>query len=204
MNENPLKLRKLHHVEFLVGNARQAAFFYRRAFGFSLKAYAGLETGLRQCASYALTQGCVDFVVSTPLLSDEVMSEHIKRHGDGVRDIAFEVEDADLAFEQAISFGAEPAIPPFTLSDKNGSVRRAAIRTYGDTLHSFLSMNDYNGPFLPGFESMPIQGRDAGILRVDHLVGNVELGKMQTWADWYSRVLGFRRYMSFDDKDIST
>jgi 4-hydroxyphenylpyruvate dioxygenase len=201
---NPLKLRNLHHVEFLVGNARQAAFFYRQAFGFSLEAFAGLETGRREYASYVLGQSAVKFVFSTPLLPGDLMGEHIKTHGDGVRDIAFEVDDADHSFEVAMSLGAEAAVRPRTLSDKRGAIRHAAIRTYGDTIHSFISKKEYEGPFLPGFESMRVEGRDAGILRVDHLVGNVELGKMNGWADWYSHVLGFRRYMSFDDKDIST
>jgi len=204
MEANPLKLKKLHHVEFLVGNARQAAFFYRQAFGFSVAAYAGLETGRRRYASYVLAQAKVRFVFSTPLVSEEIMSEHIKKHGDGVRDIAFEVENADHAFEVALNCGAEAAIRPEILSDQYGSVRHAAIRTYGDTIHSFISKDDYTGPFLPGYEPMSMQGRDAGILCVDHLVGNVESGKMDFWADWYDRVLGFRRYMSFDDKDIST
>lgn len=204
MDENPLRLKKLHHIEFLVGNAKQAAYFYRNAFGFSNEAYAGLETGRRQHASYALTQGEVRFVFSSPLLPDEIMSEHIKKHGDGVRDIAFEVEDADQAFKSALSMGAEPAIEPQTRSDSHGEIRHAAIRTYGDTIHSFISKKDYHGPFLPGFESMSIPGKGCGLVRVDHLVGNVELGKMNVWAEWYSRVLGFSRYMSFDDKDIST
>lgn len=204
MSDNPLKLKRLHHVEFLVGNARQAEFYYRCAFGFSTAAYAGLETGKRDCASYLLNQGAVNFVFTTPLRPDDSLSEHIRKHGDGVRDIAFEVEDADLSFERALSFGAEPAVPPRTLSDKHGSVRHSAIRTYGDTIHSFISKTGYSGPFLPGFEPMRVEGRDAGILRVDHLVGNVELGKMNVWADWYHKVLGFERYMSFDDKDIST
>ena len=204
MTENPLRLRKLHHIEFLVGNARQAAFFYRRAFGFSATAYSGLETGRRDCASHLLTQGSVNFVFSTPFNPDDVASEHIRKHGDGVRDIAFEVADADRSFELALLSGAEPAIPPRTLSDEHGAVRQAAVRTYGDTIHSFISNSGYRGPFLPGFVSERIEGRDAGILGVDHLVGNVELGKMNAWADWYRRVLGFNRYMSFDDKDIST
>lgn len=204
MEENPLKLRKLHHIEFLVGNAKQSAYFYRHAFGFSPVAYAGLETGQRQHTSYVLTQGKARFVLTTPLLPDEAMSEHVKKHGDGVRDIAFEVQDADQAFESALARGAQAAIHPRTLADKNGSIRHAAIRTYGDTIHSFISSGDYEGPFLPGYESIPKQGKDAGILCVDHLVGNVELGRMNSWADWYSRVCGFHRYMSFDDKDIST
>jgi 4-hydroxyphenylpyruvate dioxygenase len=204
MEDNPLKLRKIHHIEFWVGNAKQATYFYRHAFGFSQLAYSGMETGQRECTSYALQQGQVRFVFTTPLRPDHPINEHMKMHGDGVRDIAFEVQDADQAYEFAVARGAQPAIEPRTLSDKHGSIRHAAIRTYGDTIHSFVCPNGYTGPFMPGYESVPAPGKDAGILRVDHLVGNVELGKMSYWADWYSRVCGFRRYMSFDDKDIST
>jgi 4-hydroxyphenylpyruvate dioxygenase len=202
--ENPLRLRQIHHVEFWVGNAKQAAFFYQHAFGFSGVAYAGLETGRRNAASYVLQQGKARFVLTTPLTSDGPMAEHVRLHGDGVRDIAFQVDDADAAFEAAVSRGAQPAIEPYDEADQHGSVRRAAVHTYGDTIHSFVSVDDYRGPFLPGFEAREVPGRDAGILRVDHIVGNVELGKMDYWADWYSRVLGFKRYISFDDKDIST
>jgi 4-hydroxyphenylpyruvate dioxygenase len=204
MHENPLRLKSIHHVEFLVGNAKQAAFFYRQAFGFSQAAYAGLETGSRDQTSYLLTQGKTRFVFSTPLCPEGAAAEHITRHGDGVRDIAFHVEDADRAFEEAVKRGAEIAIQPHDLKDDHGRVRRAAIKTYGDTIHSFISYHDYNGPFLPGFVDRVVPGKDAGILRVDHMVGNVELGKMNEWADWYDRVLGFKRYISFDDKDIST
>ncbi|HXE79452.1 MAG TPA: 4-hydroxyphenylpyruvate dioxygenase [Vicinamibacterales bacterium] len=202
--DNPLRLRQIHHIEFWVGNAKQAAFFYRNAFGFSQAAYAGLETGKRDAASYVLQQGKVRFLFRTPLSPDGFMAEHIRLHGDGVRDIVFQVDDVDAAFEEAVKRGAEPAIEPYDEADEHGTVRRAAIHTYGDTIHSFLSDDDYRGPFLPGFTEAVVPGRDAGILRVDHIVGNVELGKMNEWADWYSRVLGFTRYISFDDKDIST
>jgi 4-hydroxyphenylpyruvate dioxygenase len=204
MEENPLRLKGLHHIEFLVGNARQAAYFYRNAFRFSLKAYAGLETGRRESASYVLQQGAARFVFSTPLNPEGAMSEHIRKHGDGVRDIAFEVEDADQSFELALSFGAQEALRPQILSDRHGKAHHAAVCTYGDTIHSFISYENYDGPFLPGYEPMTATAKDAGIRRVDHVVGNVELGKMDAWADWYHRVLGFRRYMTFDDKDIST
>ena len=202
--ENPLQIKRIHHVEFLVGNARQAAFFYRKAFGFSQLAYRGQETGSREMASYVLTQGKANFVVSTPLNPLHPASEHIRRHGDGIRDIALEVGDADLAFEQALARGAEAAEAPHDLKDEFGTVRRAAIRTYGDTIHSLLSRRGYTGPFLPGYAEQRIAGEDAGILRIDHMVGNVELGQMNRWADFYSRVFGFHRFISFDDKDIST
>jgi len=204
MPDNPLRLRQIHHVEFWVGNAKQAAFFYGHAFGFSQVAYSGLETGCRTETSYALEQGRARFVLTTPLSMGHPASDHLRRHGDGVRDIVFLVDDADRAFEEAVRRGARPAIEPHDVSDDHGTIRRGAIHTYGDTLHSFLSLGSYAGPFLPGFVARPVPLPDAGILRVDHIVGNVELGRMEEWAEWYSRVLGFRRYITFDDKDIST
>lgn len=202
--ENPLKLKRVHHVEFWAGNAKQSAFFYRKAFGFSQLAYSGLETGNRDAASYVLSQGKVRFVISSPLRPDHPGSEHIRRHGDGVIDIALLVEDADFAFAEAVKRGARPAMEPHDLTDANGTVRRAAIHTYGETIHSFLSVRDYDGPFLPGYQPAEIAGDPAGLLVVDHIVGNVELGKMNEWAEFYSRVMGFSRYITFDDKDIST
>jgi 4-hydroxyphenylpyruvate dioxygenase len=204
MNENPLKLRKIHHVELWVGNARQSADFYRRTFGFSEFAYAGLETGQRTLASHALSQGTIRLVLSSPLTAQHEACAHIARHGDGVRDIAFEVDDAGRAFEEAVRRGAQPAIEPHAETDAHGTIERAAVHTYGDTIHSFVTRRGYSGPFLPGFAESKIPGTDAGLLRIDHIVGNVELGKMNAWADWYSEVLGFKRYITFDDKDIST
>ena len=204
MQQNPLRLKSIHHVEFWVGNARQAAYFYRRAFGFSQVAYAGLETGQRDHTSYVLAQGRIRFVLTTPLAPELPASEHIRCHGDGVRDIAFHVDDAEAAFVEAVRRGARPAIEPRELRDEHGAVRHAAIHTYGDTLHSFISNGSYRGPFLPGFVERHVPGDEIGLLRIDHMVGNVELGRMNDWAEWYSRVLGFDRFISFDDKDIST
>jgi 4-hydroxyphenylpyruvate dioxygenase len=204
MNGNPLQLKSIHHVELWVGNAKQAAFYYRTALGFSQFAYAGLETGSREAASYALRQGKSVLVLRTPLNASGFMTEHLCKHGDAVRDIAFVVGDADQAFHEAVQRGAKAAMEPFTESDESGSVRRAAIHTYGDTIHSLISNIDYKGPFLPGYRAGDVPGSEAGILRTDHIVGNVELGKMNEWADFYSRVCGFHRYINFDDKDIST
>ena len=201
---NPLQIKRIHHVEFWVGNARQAAFYYRNAFGFSQAAYRGQETGSREMASYALTQGKATFVVSTPLTDSHPAAEHIRRHGDGVRDIAFEVGDVDLAFDQALVRGAQAAEAPHDLRDEFGIVRHAAIRTYGDTIHSLLSRRGYSGPFLPGFAAEYIAGDSVGIQRIDHMVGNVQLGQMNRWADYYAGIFGFHRFISFDDKDIST
>ena len=204
MSENPLKLKRIHHVEFYVGNAKQAAYFYRKAFGFSQFAYRGLETGDRQVTSYALRQGNINLLFSTPLSSAGPVAEHVNRHGDGVRDIAFEVPDADAAFNEAVARGAEVAAAPHDVTDANGSLRRATIRTYGDTLHSFISPAGYQGPFMPGFTAAEYSGTGVGLLVIDHMVGNVELGKMNYWAEFYEKVMGFHRYITFDDKDIST
>ncbi len=202
--ENPLKLKRVHHVEFWVGNAKQASFFYRKTFGFSQVAYRGLETGERNLTSYVLNQNKTTFVLSTPLHCDHPAAEHIRKHGDGVRDIALEVGDADFAFEEAVRRGAKPFSEPRDISDENGAIRHAAVHTYGDTIHSLISYKDYQGPFLPGFSEDRVEERQSGILRIDHMVGNVELGKMNYWADFYHDVFGFHRYISFDDKDIST
>jgi len=202
--DNDLKLKRIHHVEFWVGNARQAAYYYRKGFGFSQYAYCGLETGQRDRTSYALTQGKATIVLTTPMSASHPAAEHIKQHGDGVRDIAFEVDDADKAFAEAVRRGAKPAIEPHDAKDQHGTIRRAAVHTYGETIHSLISYKDYKGPFLPGYVEAKIPGDDCGILRIDHIVGNVELGKMQHWADYYTNVFGFHRYITFDDKDIST
>jgi 4-hydroxyphenylpyruvate dioxygenase len=202
--QNPLKLKRIHHVEFWAGNAKQSAHFYRSAFGFSQLAYSGLETGNRETTSYVLSQGKIRFVITSALRADHPASEHVRRHGDGVIDIALLVEDADFAFREAVSRGARPAVEPHDVTDEHGTIRRAAIHTYGETLHSFISYKDYEGPFLPGYRAADVPGEGAGLLIVDHIVGNVELGQMNTWAEWYSKVMGFSRYITFDDKDIST
>lgn len=207
--KNPLGLRKIHHVEFYVGNAKQAEFYYRKAFGFSRHAYRGLETGNRDVTSYVMRQTNINFVLTTPLSPEHPAAEHIKQHGDGVRDIAFYVEDADHAFNEAVKRGAKPITEPHDLADENGSVRHAAIATYGDTIHSLISYNtnnghNYNGVFLPGFVEQAVAGEPTGIMMVDHIVGNVELGKMNEWCDFYRDVMGFYRYITFDDQDIST
>lgn len=204
MSDNPLNIRQVHHMEFYVGNAKQADYYYRNAFGFSRKAYSGLETGDREKTSYVLQQGTVRLVMTTPHNPDSHISEHIRKHGDGVRDIALEVDDADYAYEMALTRGAVSNEAPHTLKDDSGEVRRASVRVYGDTIHSFIARRKYEGPFLPGFIESNLQGRDAGLLRIDHFVANVELGRMLEWEEWYKKVFGFTRFLTFDDKDIST
>ena len=204
MTDHPLRFRKIHHVEMWVGDAKQAAYFYRHAFGFTQLGYSGLETGRRDTISYLLGQGQARLVLTSPLHADSDIGRHVARHGDGVKDIAFHVDDADEAFRVAVERGAEPAVEPHDLTDDHGTVRHAAIHTYGETLHSFVSRGDYDGMFMPGFSEAPIEGPDAGLLRYDHIVGNVELGKMEHWANWYADVLGFRRFIQFTDDQIST
>src|ERR1700730_10699934 len=177
--ENPLKLKRIHHIEFWVGNARQAAYFYRKGFGFSQVAYRGLETGQRQRTSYALSQGKANFVLTTPMTPDDLAADHIRKHGDGVRDIALEVEDADQAYADAVRRGAEAGEEPQDMKDEHGRVRGAAVHTYGDTIHSLISYKDYKGPFLPGFIAAPLAGEDCGILRIDNIIGKVEIGKIK-------------------------
>jgi 4-hydroxyphenylpyruvate dioxygenase len=207
--KNPLGLKKIHHVEFYVGNAKQAEFYYRKAFGFSRVGYMGLETGNREVTSYLLKQSNINFILSTPMSPEHPGSEHIKQHGDGVHDIAFLVEDADHAFHEAVRRGATPVEEPHDHGDEHGVVRHASIATYGDTIHSFLSYNNnnghnYNGVFLPGFVEQRVEGEPTGVMLVDHIVGNVELGQMTKWCDFYRDVMGFFRYITFDDQDIST
>ncbi len=204
MSENPLRLRKIHHVEMWVGNAKQAAYFYRQAFGFSQIAYAGLETGLRDRCSYVLEQGQAKLVLTSSFEPESEISKHVRRHGDGVKDICFHVGDTDVTFAETLKRGAEPVAEPWDMEDSHGTVRRATIQTYGDTVHSMVSDKGYHGPFLPGFVEARVPTEDAGLLRYDHMVGNVELGKMEHWANWYADVMGFERYIHFDDSQIST
>jgi 4-hydroxyphenylpyruvate dioxygenase len=204
MSGECLPLKAIHHVELLVGNAKQAAYFYRHAFGFSQLAYAGPETGVKEQASYVLYQGNIRLVVSTPLSPQDPMAEHLHRHGDGVLDIAFLVDDVDASIAEAVKRGAKIALSPYDRSDQFGRIRRAKIRAYGDTLHSLISTADYNGPFLPGYQVRRRPSAGAGLERIDHIVGNVENGQMNEWGTFYNKVLGFHQFMSFDDKDIST
>ncbi|HEX4652044.1 MAG TPA: 4-hydroxyphenylpyruvate dioxygenase [Granulicella sp.] len=201
-----LPLKGTDHVEFYVGNARQAAYFYRVAFGMSLVAYAGPETGQRDRASYVVQQGKIRFVLTTPLRSGNAIAEHIARHGDAVRVIALWVDDARSAWEETTRRGASSVAVPEVLSDEHGQVVLSSIRTYGDTIHTFVERSGYTGPFLPGFRAIdndPV-ARPIGLLHIDHMVGNVGWNEMDTWVKFYATVMGFSLYQHFDDKDIST
>ncbi len=202
-----LPINGIDHLEFYVGNAKQSQFFFRQVLGFSLVAYAGLETGVRDRASYVLEQGKIRFVLTTPLIPEHPISEHIKLHGDGVKDIALWVNDTERSFAETTQRGAKPAYEPVTLKDDFGEVKKAGIYTYGETLHSFIERKNYNGPFLPGYKAVPgvdKLARPAGLKIVDHVVGNVGWNEMNKFVDFYERVMGFRLFKHFDDKDIST
>ena len=199
------------YVEFWVGNAKQAAHFYRSAFGFQLVGYRGPETGVRDRASYLLQQGKIRFVLTTAIradLSSEAsrVAEHVQRHGDGVRDIAMWVDDARDAFAKAVERGAVAERAPTVLRDDDGEIVTASFKVYGDTVHSLVERRNYRGLFMPGYrrENPRYRPEPVGLEYVDHCVGNVELGKMNHWVEFYARVMGFRNLLTFDDQDIST
>lgn len=205
-----LPLRRIDHVRFFVGNARQSAYFYRNAFGFDVVAYAGLETGLRDEAGYVLRQGEITFVLASPLRADHPENERLVLHGDGVQDIAFEVDDVHAAYQEATRRGAVGVTPPTCREDEHGAYESASIRAYGDTTHSFVNRDRYRGVFAPGYKPLDA-GRysrqtfqPVGLKAVDHLVANVEDGKMDDWVRFYEHVMGFAQLVHFDDKQIST
>lgn len=201
-----LPLLGTDHIELYVGNAKQSAHFYEHAFGFELIAYAGPETGVKDRASYVLRQGKIRLVLTTSLVPNSEISEHVRRHGDGVKVMALWVDDARKSYLETTSRGAESAAAPQVMRDQYGEVVVASIKTYGDTIHTFVERKNYQGVFLPGFEarkSVAFRG-DVGLQHVDHCVGNVELGAMNHWVKFYEDVMGFKLLLTFDDKDIST
>lgn len=205
--DDHLGLQDVDYVELYVGNAKQASHFYQTIFGFELKAFSGLETGVRDHVSYYLEEGNIRFMLTSSLKSDSPIAKHVSRHGDGVRDIAMLVEDVDRAYQETVRRGAKSVVAPHDITDENGTIRKAAIATYGDTIHSFINRKEYEGVFMPGFvhqETTIGSIEPVGIQFVDHCVGNVEEGKMDQWVDFYRDVMGFTQYIHFDDKDIST
>lgn len=194
------------HIEFYVGNAKQSALYYQAAFGFELVAYSGPETGVRDRVSYVLQQDKIRLVLTASLQPDTEIARHVSLHGDGVKVLALWVDDAEKAWKTAVERGAESAFPPETRRDDSGEVVVAAIKTYGDTLHTFVQRSGYSGPFLPGFvaRQSAYPAKSVGLRYVDHCVGNVELGTMNKWVKFYQDVMGFKLLITFDDKDIST
>ena len=202
-----LPLKGIDYLEFYVGNAKQAAHFYRTAFGMRLVAYSGPETGNRETASYVVQQGAIRFVLTSALDHDHPVAVHVKLHGDGVKDIALSVDDAVAAYTETTRRGARGVKDPSAFRDGRGEIRKASIATYGDTIHSFVARTQYMGDFLPGYERILDDDRicrPVGLKAVDHVVGNVGWGEMNRWVRFYENVMGFRLFQHFDDKDIST
>ena len=210
MAKDSIPLRRIDHVRLFVGNAKQSAYFYRNAFGFDVVAYAGLETGIKHEAGYVLRQGDITFVLASSLRANDPDNMRLIFHGDGVKDIALEVDDVVAAFNHAVKNGAIGVTPPSKLEDDDGVYEFAAIRAYGDTTHSFVNRDRYRGVFAPGFKKLdadrysPGTFHSVGLKAIDHIVANVEEGKMDEWVRWYQHVLGFQQLVHFDDKDIST
>lgn len=210
MNTDAIALRGVDHVRFFVGNAKQSAYFYRNAFGFDVVAYAGLETGVKHEAAYVLRQGDITFVLTSSLRANDPDNMRLMFHGDGVKDIALAVDDVKAAFEGAVRNGAIGVTGPAMQEDNDGIVETATIRAYGDTTHTFVNRDQYRGVFAPGFKKLDPDRYSArtfhpvGLRAIDHIVANVEEGKMDEWVRWYERVLGFTQLVHFDDKEIST
>jgi 4-hydroxyphenylpyruvate dioxygenase len=201
-----LPINGTDYIELYVGNAKQAAHFYKTAFGFQSLAYAGPETGVRDTASYVLAQGKIRLVLTTPLKSDHPVSDHIRKHGDGVKILALWVDDAYKSYEETTKRGAKSYMEPKTLTDENGEVRMAGIYTYGETVHMFVERKNYKGVFMPGYKELKssYNPTDVGLLYVDHCVGNVGWNRMNDTVKWYEDVMGFANILTFDDKQITT
>jgi 4-hydroxyphenylpyruvate dioxygenase len=206
MSQDFLPINGTDYIEFYVGNAKQAALYYQYAFGYELIAYQGPETGTKDRASYLLKQDKIRLVLTSPIKKEGPIAEHIHLHGDGVKVIALWVDDAAQSWKETTSRGAESVAEPQTLSDKNGEVITASIKTYGETIHTFVERKNYKGIFLPGFQprKSTYQTQSIGLHYIDHCVGNVRLGEMNKWVEFYEKVMGFSLLITFDDEDIST
>jgi 4-hydroxyphenylpyruvate dioxygenase len=203
----PPALLDFDHLEVWVGNARHAVAFFASTLGFDVVAYGGPETGMDDRASYVLDQGAVRFVVTGALRPESEIAEHVRRHGDGVRDVAFAVDDAAGAFAAATSRGATPMREPYSERDRWGTVTRATVAAYGDTVHTFVQRDGYGGPFAPGYEARPARspvGPSVGLTQIDHVVANVPEGALRTWVHWYRRVFGLDELTHFDEEQVST
>lgn len=201
-----LPINGTDYVELYVGNAKQAAHYYKTALGFQELAYCGLETGSRDRVSYVLVQDKIRLVLTSPFDPESEISHHIRVHGDGVKVIALWVDDATKAFEETTKRGAKPYMEPTTIKDENGQIVKSGIHTYGETIHMFIERKNYKGLFMPGFEKLETEYNPTptGLKYIDHMVGNVELGAMNKWSKFYEDVMGFANLVTFDDKDIST
>lgn len=199
-----LQLKAIDHVHWWVGNARQATYYWWKAFGFKPVAYSGLETGNRQFASYVLESGKIRFVVSAAYGPSSEIAAHQLVHGDGVKAIALTVDDVEQAWRETTARGGKSAWAPREEADENGVLRTAAIHIYGEVLHVFVDRSDYRGPFAPTYKVLDMPAQSTGLAAVDHMVGNVQLGKMNHWVNFYHQVMGFRQLLHFDDQDIST
>ena len=206
MSTDFLPLMGTDYVELYVGNAKQAAHFYKTAFGFQSYAYSGPETGDREKVSYVLIQNKVRLVLTTPLHPEGAIAEHVNKHGDGVKAVALMVNDATDAFEQTVKRGAKPYMEPTTREDADGKIVMSGIHIYGDTAHLFIERKDYKGTFMPGFKvwESHYNPSDVGLQYIDHCVGNVGWNQMNTWVSFYEDVMGFKNILTFDDKQIST
>jgi 4-hydroxyphenylpyruvate dioxygenase len=199
-----LQIKSIDHLHFWVGNAKQAMYYWWKGFGFKPLAYSGLETGNREFASYVLESGHIRFVVSAAYAPTSEVAAHHLVHGDGVKAIALDVDDVEQAYVQTTKRGAMGVFAPREEKDKDGVLRTAAIRTYGEVLHLFVDRSDYKGAFAPTYRPLNLKASSTGLVAIDHIVGNVQLGKMNHWVDYYHQVMGFRQLIHFDDKDIST
>jgi 4-hydroxyphenylpyruvate dioxygenase len=199
-----LPIEGIDYVELYVGNAKQATYFYKNGFGFSPVAYSGPETGVRDKTSYLLQQGDIRLLVTSALTPDHPISRFVATHGDGVADVAMRVKDAEWTYKEAVKRGAKGIQSPKILKDENGIIKGAAIAAYGDTVHTFIERDGYHGTFAPGYKPISEKAEPVGLKRVDHVVANVEEGKMDFWVEFYGKVFGFTQLVSFDDKDIST
>ena len=201
-----LPLLGIDYVEFYVGNSKQSAHYFKSAFGFQSEAYSGLETGNRENISFVIKQEKIRLVLTSSYKSNSAVNKHCDKHGDGVKVIAFWVEDATKSFEETVKRGAKPYMKPTKEEDGNGYVIRSGIHTYGETVHLFIERNNYNGAFLPGFRKWDssYNPESIGLKYIDHIVGNVGWNKMNVWSKFYEEVLGFSQIISFDDNDIST
>ena len=206
MNELTYSINGFDHCELYVSNAKQTAHYYRTTMGFQPVAYRGLETGNRESVSYVLNQNRINLVITSPLEKSTKIGAHIDRHGDGMKDVAFTVDDSELAWKTSLERGAKSAMEPKEIKDGDGEAVISAIETFGDTIHTFVERKNYNGSFLPGFEAndLGLKSESTGLVHIDHVVGNQPDGEMQSVCNFYEHVFGWHRFWSVDDKDINT